>query len=73
MVIFYNSGMKSIPYEGSALSCVPILDGTSSYAINAWFGGREFELVSLDDYKTAVNKFGDMKEAYEKGVKSYYL
>lgn len=73
MVIFYNSGMKSIPYEDSALSCVPILDGTSSYAINAWFGGREFELVSLDDYKTAVNKFNDMKEAYEKGVKSYYL
>lgn len=73
MVIFYNSGMKSIPYENSALSCVPILDGTSSYAINAWFCGREFELVSLDDYKTAVNKFGDMKEAYEKGVKSYYL
>lgn len=73
MVIFYNSGMKSIPYENSALSCVPILDRTSSYAINAWFGGREFELVSLDDYKTAVNKFGDMKEAYEKGVKSYYL
>lgn len=73
MVIFYNSEMKTVPYEQSALSCVPKLDGTTDYVITAWFCGREFELISLDGYKAALDVFRDMRESYEKGVKSYYL